>query len=344
MKKITVLCLFLLMSPTIYALCTAPSENMEIKESIVLCFGAYNLGNGVKIVNDNVNIDCNNSILAGSGIGYGILLKNRQNITIKNCNISGYEVGIYLDNAGNNVIRDNYLTKNKFGIASFNSFGNNISSNIMIENVDDKIIYLQASLIQEEGAVESAKGKEAATPQEVMEEVISIKKPFLKQSEVLDEVNLVFSKYFNITQENLEISRTIFYNETDKSTRITIHLKPKKVLLNVSLYEKIPKCVAAYANQLFFEAGGYEVVQNDPLILWTFSRLDKEEDLSYKVFKNIGEDCKELLLSFGIATGFRDFEAVKEERKNKNLPVFWVAGVILAILALHYIIRSSRRS
>ena len=282
--------------------------------------------------------------MIGSGIGYGILLNGRQNTSIKNCNISGYEVGIYLDNAGNNIINSNYLTKNKFGIASFNSFSNNISGNILLENVNDEISYLQASLIEDKEPVEAEKGEDAATPQEVMEEAIRIKKPFLKQSEVLNEVDILFSKYFNATQENLEISRTIFYNETDKSTIITLHLKPKKVLLNVSLYEKIPKCVATYANQLFFGTGGYEIVQNDPLILWTFSRLDKEEEFSYKVFKNIGEDCKELLLSFGIATGLREFEMAREERKNANLPVFLIAGVILAILVLHYITRTSRRS
>ncbi len=342
MKRYIVFCFLAALLPAAYAACITPTENMEIMETAVFCFGSYNVESGVNVANNNVIIDCNNSAIIGNSIGYGFLLKGRQNASIKGCNISGYEIGIYLDNANYSTISGNYLTKNKFGIASFNSFGNKISGNIMIENVNDEISYLQASLIHEDGAVELEKGKEAATPQEVMEEVISVKKPFLKQSEVLNEVNLIFSKYFNITQENLEISRTIFYNETDKSTRIIIHLKPKKVLLNVSLYEKIPKCVAAYANQLFFETGGYEVVQNDPLILWTFSRLDKEEGLSYKVFKNIGRDCEELLLSFGIATGFRDFEAAREERKN--LPVFWIATVILAVLALHYIIRTSRRS
>lgn len=344
MKKYVIFCFMLALLPIAYAVCIIPNEGMEIRENAAFCFDVYNIENGINVVNDNVIIDCSNSALMGNGIGYGILLKDRQNVSVKNCNISNYEIGIYLDNASNNTINSNYLTKNKFGIASFNSFNNNISNNFLFENINNEINYLQASLIKEKEHIEVEKGEEATTPKKVMEEVIRIKKPFLKKSEVLDEVNLVFSKYFNATQENLEISRTIFYNESDKSTRIVLHLRPKKVLLNVSIYEKIPKCVATYVNQLLFETNGYEVIQNDPLILWTFSRLDKEKDLSYKVFKNIDEECKNLLLSFGIATAFKEFEAVKEERKNANLPVFWVAGVILIILVLYYITQTSRRS
>lgn len=153
MKKYAIFCFFLVLLPIAYAACVTPNENTEIKETAIFCSGVYDI-DGINAANDNVLIDCNNSALRGNGIGYGILLKDRQNVSIKNCSISSYEIGIYLDNASYSIINGNYLTKNKFGIASFNSFSNNISNNILLENINDEIIYLQTSLILEKEPVE----------------------------------------------------------------------------------------------------------------------------------------------------------------------------------------------
>lgn len=344
MGKSAILYLMLVLLPIANAVCITPTENAEIKENAVFCSGTYNLQSGVNVVNDNIIVDCNNSILTGNGVGYGILLNKRRNIIVKNCNISNYEIGIYLDSANNSIINNNYLTKNKFGIASFNSFGNSIDNNFLAGNLDDKISYIPLSLIEEKEALQAGKKEETNNPQKIMEEVIRIKKPFLNEADVLGEVNLILDRYFNITQENLEIKRTVLYNESDKSTRIILNLKPKKVLINLSVYELIPKCISTYVNQILFEAGGYEVVKKDPLIMWSFSMLGNEEELSYKVFKNIDNDCKSLLLSFGIAAEFKEFEEAKGQGKNTNHAAFLIIGIILIILVLYYITQTSRQS
>lgn len=339
MRKLVIFYIALIILPIVNAVCIIPDEDTKINENTVLCSGTYNLESGINIANYNVVVDCNNSALVGNGLGYGILLNNTHNVIVKNCNISNYEVGIYLDNTNDSTIENNYLTKNKFGIALFNSFNNNIDNNLILENIkDDKINYLSVSLIV---PIEAGQKEEPSNPQEIMEEVIRVKKPFLEEAEIFNEVNLIFSKYFNITQENLEINRTIKYNETDKSTNIILHIKPKKVLLNVSIYEKIPKCVSTYVNQLLLETGGYEVIQNDPLILWSFSKLDKDKDISYKVFKNIDEECKNLLLAFGIATGFAEFE-LKKGKKGKADYIL-VLSIVIAVIFIMYFILSSKR-
>ncbi|MDP3764902.1 MAG: right-handed parallel beta-helix repeat-containing protein [Nanoarchaeota archaeon] len=342
MGKLIIFYLMLLLLPIAYAVCTVPDENIEVKENAVFCFGTYELKSGVNIVSDNILVDCNNSILLGDGLNYGIFLNNRHNVIIQNCNISNYEVGIYLENTNDSILSNNYATKNKFGIALFNSFNNNLNNNFLTENIkDDRISYLPVSLIQEERTEIEKKG-EIITPQKILEEVISVKKPFLEQVEILNEVNSIFNNYFNVTQENLEINRTISYNESDKSTKIILHLKPKKVLLNVSIYEKIPKCVSTYVNQLLLETGGYEVINSDPLILWSFSKLDRTREISYKVFKNIDEECKNLLLAFGIATGFVEFE-VKEEKKGKSNYILLFSVVISAVLIVYFILTSKQK-
>jgi parallel beta-helix repeat protein len=232
-----------------------------------------------------------------------------------------------------NALKSNYLFNNKFGIALFNSFNNSIEGNILAGNMaGNSISFLPAQL-----AGEKAESKEEiATPQKRMEEVIRIKKPFLEEKEAISEVNHILSAYFNMTQQNLEINRMIIYNDTDKSTSITLQLMPKKILLNASVYEKIPKCVSSYASQILFETGGYEVIQDDPLVMWAFSRLDNEKKITYRVLRNIGEDCQTLLFAFGIAAGFEDFEkAGAKKEKSRNYMFAAVIAVLIAIAAVY---------
>lgn len=333
-KLIILLCVLIVLFPIVNAVCINPAKNQEIRENAVLCYGIYDLERGINIVNDNIAVDCNNSVLIGNGVGYGILLNNKNNVAVKNCNISNYEVGIYLENTNNSVIDNNYLSKNKFGIALFNSFNNEVANNFLFENIDNSVNYLPTPLIQAKESLNEAKKEQTSTPYEIIEEVIKIKKPFLKEDEILKEVNLVFDKYFNITQQNLEIKRTIFYNESEKSTTIILHLKPKKILLNVTIYAKIPKCVSAYANQILLETAGYEVVQSDPLILWTFARIDSDKDISYKVFNKINDECKNLLLAFGIATGFEEFKEKKKIISTEEIKVGNYLLIFLVIIVL----------
>lgn len=330
MRKLIILCLILAILPAANAVCVMPDENMEIKENAVFCHGTYNLESGIKVINDNLLVDCNNSIMVGNGINYGFLLKDRKNIALQNCDISNYEIGIYLDSTNGSIANNNRLTRNKFGIALFNSFNNDISGNFLSENImDNKIAYLADSLLPEKEVTEAEKEEKTSPLEEIMEEVIKVKKPFFGQAEVLNEVNFILNKYFNISQENLEIKRAFAYNESDKSTKIILQLKPKKVLLNLSIYEKIPKCVSAYASEIFFETGNYEVISNEPLILWAFPKLGTGSEISYKVLKKIDEECKNLLLAFGIATGFEEFEAEKEEKSNANY--LWIFSFVIGV-------------
>lgn len=337
MRKLIIFYFAFILIPIANAVCVTPKEDMELKEDVVFCIGKYNLENGLKAVNDNIIIDCDKSELIGNGLNYGILLNGRKDIVVQNCNISNYEIGIYLDNTNNSGIHDNYLTKNKFGIALFNSYNNNVDNNIFFENINsNQVIYLTSQISSQRALAEEQK-KETTTPKEIIQELISIKKPFLEQDEIFAEVNSIFDKYFDITQENLGITRTIFYDETDKSTKIILHLKPKKALLNLSIYEKIPKCVSEYANQILFETAGYEVVSDDPLILWYFAKLDKEKEVSYKVLKGVNEECKKLLLAFGIATSFEEFEVkVKEKGKANYLLVLSIG--ILIIVTIYFVL------
>lgn len=340
MAKLAVFWIIFLIVPIANAVCTTPAENFEVKESAVLCHGIYNIESGMRVLADDVSIDCSNSMLIGSGIGYGILVQGDK-VVVQNCNISNYEIGVYLDNTNSNTVANNYISNNKFGIALFNSLNNSIKDNILTRNAaGNSISYLPASLIEPEK--DEVIETERSAPQDVMKEVIRVKKPDLKQDEVENEVDIILDKYFNTTKENLEITRAIFYNESDGSTSIILILRPKKILLNLSIYEKIPKCVSAYVNQILFETAGYEVIQNDPLVLWYFPKLDNEKKIAYKVLKNIDEECKSLLFAFGVASGFQEFEEAETKKgKNRNYLFASITAALMAIAAFYLIKKKS---
>lgn len=76
----------------------------------------------VTISADNVTLDCNGRRLDGSPAGlatlsYGIVSIGRQNITVRNCRIRGFQHGLYIVNGGGHLIEHNRFEANtQFGI------------------------------------------------------------------------------------------------------------------------------------------------------------------------------------------------------------------------------------
>jgi parallel beta-helix repeat protein len=86
---------------------------------------ATNVGSGsaIEITANNVTIDCNGFKLGGLAVGTGTLANgiyanNKQNITIRNCNIRGFVMGIDLSGGAGHLVEDNLLDNNRYiGIA-----------------------------------------------------------------------------------------------------------------------------------------------------------------------------------------------------------------------------------
>ena len=76
-------------------------------------------GAAITIATNNVTIDCNGFKLGGLAAGngsnaYGILASNRQNATVRNCNIRGFNYGIYLNGGAGHLVEDNRLDNNLY--------------------------------------------------------------------------------------------------------------------------------------------------------------------------------------------------------------------------------------
>lgn len=78
-------------------------------------------GEAITIAANNVTIDCNDFKIGGlsggdSSIAYGIFASNRQNATVRHCNVRGFYYGIILDGSGGggHLVEDNRLDNNLY--------------------------------------------------------------------------------------------------------------------------------------------------------------------------------------------------------------------------------------
>lgn len=88
-------------------------------------------GEAITIAANNVTIDCNDFKVGGLAAGdatrtYGIYANNRQNATVRNCNVRGFFMGILLNGVGH-LVEDNRLDNNLFvGISVSGRDNNNL--------------------------------------------------------------------------------------------------------------------------------------------------------------------------------------------------------------------------
>jgi hypothetical protein len=78
---------------------------------------AITSGNAITVAANNVTIDCNDFKLGGLAAGagtqaYGISADTRDNLTIRRCNIRGFQFGTYLNNGSGHLIEDNRFDSN----------------------------------------------------------------------------------------------------------------------------------------------------------------------------------------------------------------------------------------
>jgi parallel beta-helix repeat protein len=301
-KHMLMLALWIIAANLAWADCIEPQASMEIEDA-VFCSGTYNAGS--ISVKSNATIDCNNATLLGTSVGYGFLISGKSNVEIRNCNIENFEVGIYVKDSKNTIVANTVLRNNKFGIGLLNSEGSIFANNTFENNIEDIFAYEAKKPAAEE---KQAAAEEAPSREEILIEALKLKKPGLSEKEIKLEVGSLLEKYLPITQQNLIIKRNFRYNAKENTTTVLLSILPKKTLHNLSLYEHIPKCFSEYLAEISFVDKNFEVISEEPLIMWSFDALAEEKTLSYSVRKEISEECKKLFRAFGIATQFGDAE------------------------------------
>jgi parallel beta-helix repeat protein len=90
----------------------------------------------IVVEKDNIVIEGAGHTLQGSNVygSKGIDLTDRNNVTVKNLTIKGFDYGIYVVSASNNILLQNVLTENYCGIWLSYSLHNLIASNTITKN------------------------------------------------------------------------------------------------------------------------------------------------------------------------------------------------------------------
>jgi len=88
-----------------------------------------NINGPIVVERDNIVVDGSDFSLQGTGIGTGINLTGRTNVTVKNIEISDFFYGIYLNFSLNNSLSTNNIRENLYGIYLSTSSSNTIIGN-----------------------------------------------------------------------------------------------------------------------------------------------------------------------------------------------------------------------
>jgi len=94
-----------------------------------------NASDSIVVEKDDIVIDGAGYSVQGAGIGIGIDLSGRSNVTVENTRIKGFENGVYLYESSNNTIHGNHIANSSTAIRLEYSSGNNsVSGNNMTAN------------------------------------------------------------------------------------------------------------------------------------------------------------------------------------------------------------------
>jgi len=89
----------------------------------------------IVVERDNILIDGAGYSLLGQGLGAGINLTRRANVTVRNLKIKNFEYGLFLEYSSNISIIRNYIINNDYGIyLGFSSSNNSIIRNVFVNN------------------------------------------------------------------------------------------------------------------------------------------------------------------------------------------------------------------
>ncbi len=120
----------------------------------------------------------------------------------------------------------------------------------------------------------------------------------------LVNVAVSHNKLSGITSALQDDQLTITNNliKEDGKTKLRIGLDPHADLRGVRVPVQIPKCVAASASELNLQ-GNYEIIQDDPLVVWTFDAISTKENIDIDLgTREIAEDCRSGITALAVAS------------------------------------------
>ena len=116
-----------------------------------------------------------------------------------------------------------------------------------------------------------------------------------------------------LTRQNVEMFRKLTVCEGITNVEILIRPKKGAIAKNFRFYEFIPKtCIDDLSKYLAENVEGNVEIKGDPLLMWYFDDLGKEQKLSYKLSAELSDECMQAIQGLGVA---QFVEGKKEEKE-----------------------------
>lgn len=124
------------------------------------------------------------------------------------------------------------------------------------------------------------------------------------------------------TSSKINLTKNVTYNNLTNQTEVKLQLTAEEDLENLEFYQSIPKCMAYYVHLVKFKNTDFEIIKDDPLIVWHFDSVAQGEviDLSFEVLGKIPPECHELL------------KELFYEEQERFSPSYKLAATLSAIL------------
>jgi hypothetical protein len=276
---------------------------VDVVDSVITSNELKENENGIEIRDSELVAVRDNGVIVNN-IGIGAY--NSKDITIFNNLIRDNERGIVRYIFTNVSIIGNTLERNREDIYDFNE---------ILPGEEKEEPTIAAPTGEEPEAEEEEKIVEnPLTAEELLDETISLE---YRLEEINEELLNQKLDELGKTSEDLEIKREII--REDGKTRVVLTIIPHKKFKSLDIYERIPKCFAAYIDLVVFEKPP-EVLADDPLIKWHFEELDIPAEMIYSTTSLMPDECEDLFQAIGLG------EIVKPQR-------WWYALVILVVVA-----------
>jgi parallel beta-helix repeat protein len=329
MRTIAWMALAFLMLPLAWAECIAPFTGMQLSSSRILCAGEYEVEN-IVVGGSGIIVECNATVLKGAQQGAGISVEYAPDTTIRGCTLDSFEVGISVKGSGNVVLENNRFIGNKFGIAEQES-STILKNNVFEGSVSQDVVVVERTNETAEELIEDMSTEQKWSPAGILRQQLVLRSPS-ESAEAIEEQVEQLLQQMESSQEYLDIQRTISVDEAEGTTTISLGIVPKQPVHDVRVYEGIPKCVAEYVHQIIFSNQDYEVIEADPLLMWSFAQLEDRKQLSYTVAKKLSQQCTSLLTGFGIATPSPEKKPLEQKAQKKS-----TSGAAFGILLVLFI-------
>lgn len=132
--------------------CTRTLDPPRVDQNTRFCADNF-YPDGLSITRDNIELDCGTAVLRGKFKSTGLTIQDRQNVTIKDCQLANYDVGVLIKNSKNIIIRGINLLRNNIGLKLVDSSG------IVVEDGYDVSLQKPIQLINSKGNVFSYSNK-----------------------------------------------------------------------------------------------------------------------------------------------------------------------------------------